>query len=87
MATNKEEMRHGSLRRAMVVFLLAYFGPPERRKGDRLEGDPATYSSKGKSCGKSQARVAELYYPNRPTKPLKRTILIKALVLIQDGRR
>ena len=39
-----------------------------------IKGDPsATSGSRGKICGKGQARIADLYDPNRITKPLKRT--------------
>jgi len=38
-----------------------------------IKGDPAVTSSRGKVCGKSIARIADLYAPNRITKPLKRT--------------
>ena len=46
------------------------------RKDGKLvgsRGDPQVYSSYGKCCGKSLARVADLYHPNRVTKPLVRT--------------
>ena len=38
-----------------------------------LKGHPEVLSSRGKVCGKSVARVADLYDPNRVTRPLKRT--------------
>jgi anaerobic selenocysteine-containing dehydrogenase len=39
-----------------------------------IKGDPAvTSGSRGKICGKGQARIAELYDPNRVRKPMKRT--------------
>ncbi|MBI5118286.1 molybdopterin-dependent oxidoreductase [Candidatus Poribacteria bacterium] len=38
-----------------------------------VKGDSSVLSSKGKVCGKSMARVADLYDPNRVTVPLKRT--------------
>ncbi len=37
------------------------------------KGDPAVYSTLGKCCGKSLSRIADLYNPNRVTKPLVRT--------------
>ncbi len=46
------------------------------RKDGKLvgsRGDPKVYSSLGKCCGKSLARIADLYHPNRVTKPLLRT--------------
>lgn len=46
------------------------------RKDGKLvgsRGDPRVYSSLGKCCGKSLARIADLYHPNRVTKPLIRT--------------
>ncbi|MFI5394619.1 MAG: molybdopterin-dependent oxidoreductase [Candidatus Binatia bacterium] len=46
------------------------------RKDGKLvgsKGDPRVYSSLGKCCGKSLARIADLYQPNRVTKPLIRT--------------
>ena len=46
------------------------------RKDGKLvgsRGDPQVYSSYGKCCGKSLARVADLYHPNRVTKPMVRT--------------
>lgn len=46
------------------------------RKDGKLigsRGDPKAYSSLGKCCGKSLARIADLYQPNRVTKPLLRT--------------
>lgn len=46
------------------------------RKDGKLvasKGDPRVYSSLGKCCGKSLARIADLYHPNRVTKPLLRT--------------
>ena len=46
------------------------------RKDGKLvgsRGDPKVYSSLGKCCGKSLARIADLYHPNRVTKPLIRT--------------
>ncbi len=36
-------------------------------------GHPEVLSSRGKLCGKSLARIADLYDPNRVTRPLKRT--------------
>ncbi|MGW8320465.1 MAG: molybdopterin-dependent oxidoreductase [Thermodesulfobacteriota bacterium] len=36
-------------------------------------GDPTVVSSLGKCCGKSLSRVADLYHPNRLTRPLVRT--------------
>jgi anaerobic selenocysteine-containing dehydrogenase len=38
-----------------------------------VKGDPDVESSQGKVCGKSIARIADLYDPTRVTKPLKRT--------------
>ena len=38
-----------------------------------VKGDPDVESSYGKVCGKSIARISELYDPKRVTKPLKRT--------------
>lgn len=38
-----------------------------------VKGDPDVESSQGKVCGKSIARIAELYDPKRVTRPLKRT--------------
>ncbi|MEW6262290.1 MAG: molybdopterin-dependent oxidoreductase [Thermodesulfobacteriota bacterium] len=38
-----------------------------------VKGDHRVPSSKGKVCGKSQARIADLYNPKRITRPLKRT--------------
>jgi len=46
------------------------------RKDGKLvgsRGDPQVYSSYGKCCGKSLVRVADLYHPNRVTKPMIRT--------------
>jgi len=37
------------------------------------KGHPEVLSSRGKVCGKSLARIADLYDPNRVTTPLKRT--------------
>ena len=36
-------------------------------------GDPGAHSTLGKCCGKSVSRVADLYHPNRLTRPLLRT--------------
>ncbi|MEW6443078.1 MAG: molybdopterin-dependent oxidoreductase [bacterium] len=47
-----------------------------RRKDGKLvasKGDPEVYSTYGKCCGKSLTRIADLYHPNRVTKPLVRT--------------
>lgn len=47
-----------------------------RRKDGKVvasKGDSRVYSSLGKCCGKSLARIADLYQPNRVTKPLLRT--------------
>ncbi len=47
-----------------------------RRKDGRVvdvKGDPDVPSTKGKICGKSKARIADLYNPNRVLKPLVRT--------------
>ncbi len=47
-----------------------------RRKDGKLvasRGDASTYSSLGKCCGKSVSRIADLYHPNRITRPLLRT--------------
>ncbi len=37
------------------------------------KGDPEVASTKGKICGKSKARIADLYNPNRVLTPLMRT--------------
>ena len=42
-------------------------------KISRSKGDPNSFSSKGKCCGKSMSRVADLYHPDRVVRPLKRT--------------
>lgn len=47
-----------------------------RRKDGKAvasKGDPSVYSSLGKCCGKSLSKIADLYDPNRVTKPLLRT--------------
>jgi anaerobic selenocysteine-containing dehydrogenase len=45
-----------------------------------IKGDPKVMSgSRGKICGKGQARIAELYDPNRITKPMKRTNPVKGI--------
>ncbi len=38
-----------------------------------LRGNPGVPSSRGKLCGKSLARIADLYNPDRVTRPLMRT--------------
>ena len=38
-----------------------------------IKGETASTGSRGKICGKSLARIADLYDPNRVMKPLKRT--------------
>lgn len=38
-----------------------------------IKGDPKVTSSLGKICGKGRARIADLYNPNRITRPLRRT--------------
>lgn len=38
-----------------------------------IKGEPTVLGSLGKICGKGLARIADLYDPNRITKPLKRT--------------
>ncbi|MDD5667790.1 MAG: hypothetical protein PHS26_10875, partial [Actinomycetota bacterium] len=46
-----------------------------RRKDGKVvdvKGDPDVASSKGKLCGKSKARIVDLYNPNRVLRPLKR---------------
>ena len=46
-----------------------------RKDGKILDvvGDPEIASSKGKICGKSKARIVDLYNPDRVLKPLMRT--------------
>lgn len=47
-----------------------------RRKNGKIigsKGDPNAFSSKGKCCGKSMSRIADLYQPGRLTRPLLRT--------------
>ncbi len=47
-----------------------------RRKDGKVvdvKGDRSVPSSKGKVCGKSKARIADMYNPKRLTKPLRRT--------------
>lgn len=47
-----------------------------RRKDGKVVdviGDPEVASSRGKLCGKSKARIVDLYNPNRILRPLKRT--------------
>ncbi len=44
-----------------------------------IKGDPKVTSSLGKICGKGISRIADLYNPDRLTKPLKRTNLEKGI--------
>jgi anaerobic selenocysteine-containing dehydrogenase len=43
------------------------------------KGDPESFSSKGRCCGKSMARIADLYHPGRVVRPLKRTNPVKGI--------
>ena len=52
-----------------------------------IKGEPTVTGSLGKICGKGLARIADLYDPNRITKPLKRTNPKKGMVLIRNGWR
>ncbi len=53
-----------------------------RRKDGKIidvKGDPDVESSRGKICGKSKSRIADIYNPDRVLRPLKRTNFEKGL--------